>query len=186
MAELTPYLMVPSGKQIHLQKVISFGAAKISVSEFCQFGISVSACRDIGFVLFLVAYKHIFQQSALLSRLVAAQSPVSLVYFSVPEHRAQPLKRLACFSQYAYSAYRSVQAMGNAEVHLSRLVVTFGDECLVVVCQAFVARLVSLGYLANLLANNKKVIVFEQYPALQVGVFFVAQLSVFHNAKIMK
>ena len=56
----------------------------------------------------------------------------------------------------------------------------------VVVCQAFVARLVSLGYLANLLANNKKVIVFEQYPALQVGVFFVAQLSVFHNAKIMK
>ncbi len=161
MRQLATDLVVPSCQQFHLYKVVAVGALQIAVVEPCQFGILAALTDYVGFILLLVADHPLLEAARVLLRPVAAQCPVGFVNLPLAKHRRQPLQGLRSLGEDADSADRSVEPVGDAQENLARLGIPGCDESLVGLCQGFVAALVTLSYLAHLLIDDQKVVVFE-------------------------
>lgn len=185
MSQLAAYLVVTPGKQFHFYQLITFRAAEPSVIEFCQF-CSGALCGYVGLVFGLVFDQPVLQMTFGRFRLVATECPIGFVRSAVTENHTQPTQCLAGLGEYADSAYRPVQTVGDTQEHLPGLVVACGYECLVALCKAFVPCFVSLGNLAALFVHDENVIVFVQDTRLEVRVLIRCQLSVNHGTKIIK
>ena len=124
--------MVASGEELDFHEMITLRTAQPAVVQLRQlrtFALAVS--YDVALVLLLVANQVILQMALGRIGLRAAQRPVFLVDFPIPEHCAYSLHRLGGLGQDAYPAHRPVQSVRYAQVHLPRLGIAPGYECLV-------------------------------------------------------
>ena len=104
---------------------------------------------------------------------------------AVPEHLRHALQRLSGLGEDADAADGAVEPVGDAHEDLPRLAVAFRDVGLHQFRKAFVAGLVTLGDLPDLLVHYEEVVVFVEYAGLYVRAFLRRQLSVFHTPKVV-
>ena len=181
VCELAADLVMPSGHEFHLDEMVALRAFQVHVSELRLLGFMSRPFCDEGFVQFLVAGHPVGKEGRCGFGLAAAESPVGLVDVSVPEHRIQAFQGFGGLCEEDESAYRTVQAVGDAHEYLSRLPVPQGDERLERFAQRFVAGLVALDDFARPLVEDEQVVVLVEDAVLDVMEFLVVELPVDHR-----
>ena len=104
---------------------------------------------------------------------------------SFAEHLVETLQRFGGLGEHAEAADRPVEPVGEAQEDLAGFFVAPGDEGLVGIGQAFVARLVALRDLARALVHHQQVVVLVEDAPRQVVELLFCQLPVLHIAKIV-
>ena len=97
-----------------------------------------------------------------------AQCPVGFLHRTVAEHLRKPRKGLGSLSIHHYSADRPVQTVRNAQEYFPGLSVTLRNECFQGFGEALGSGLVPLDDFSYVFAEDQDVIVFVEYPRLNV------------------
>ena len=157
-----------AGEEFDLDEVITVRAAKIFIVQFGEFGSASVSGDYVRFILLLVSDKPVLEVAFRFCRFRTAEGPVGFVNVSGAERFAQALQRLAGFGEDAHSADGAVQTVGHSHKDFTGLGIAPGDVGLERLGQAFVARLVALDYLPDLLVYDDQVVVFKKNPGLKV------------------
>ena len=179
-------------EQVHFYQVVAVRALQEAVIEPGELRLGETrgpGCRaggdDVGLVLLLVPVQPPFQAAFRRRGLRTAEGPVGLVDLSFAEHLVETLQRFGGLGEHAEAADRPVEPVGEAQEDLAGFFVAPGDEGLVGIGQAFVARLVALRDLARALVHHQQVVVLVEDAPRQVVELLFCQLSVLHIAKIV-
>ncbi len=101
----------------------------------------------------------------------ADQCPIEFMDVRFTEHGVEAFEGLGCLRKDGYAADRTVEAVREAHEDLAGLRVALGYECLVFFAERFVAGLVALDDLPDLLVDYEKVVVFIKYSRGEVVEF---------------
>ena len=178
--ELAADLVVPARQEFYFKEIVSLRGGDQAVAEPGEFGTGGAFAYDKGLVGFFVPQEPVLQQGGRLGGRGAAQCTVCLVDTALAEHRIQALQRLGSLGKQADAADRTVQPVRDAHKDLPGFAVPGGDERLELLCQGFVAGLVSLDNFARPLVEDQEMVVFVEDARFDVSRFVGTEGPVHH------
>ncbi len=140
--------------------MVAVGASEQTVGESGTFGAFLFSERRIALVVAFGGGDEVDEPSFGRFGHVAAQSPISLLDFTVTEHVIEAGESLRGFGKHDKTTDRAIQAMDHTAKHVAGFVVFFFQPFLDCLDKRFVACLVSLDYLSRGLIYYNKVVVF--------------------------